>query len=76
MPKPSTVTVLLVPTFLVSKLALTLLKAKLSPDSRSLLSVALAVVKLSYTLLAAVLLITRSFCVMSAVVVALVLVRW
>ena len=74
--KPATVTALAAPTFLVSKLALVLLKAKLSPERRSLLSVTLAVVKLSYTLLATVLLITRSFCVMSAVVVALVLVRW
>ena len=75
MPKPATVTVLPVPTFFVSKLALVLAIVKLSPVSMSLLSVAAAVVVVSYTLSVAVALITRSFLVMAANVVVLPLVR-
>ena len=75
MPKPSTVTVLPVPTFFVSKLALVLANVKLSPESMSLVSAAVASVVVSYTLSVAVALITRSFLVMAANVVVLPLVR-
>ena len=75
MPKPLTVTALAVPTFLVSKSALVLLKVTLSPESMSLVSAVVASVVVSYTLSVAVELITRSFFVMAAVVVVLALVR-
>ena len=74
--KPTTVTVLPVPTFLVSNVAPVLLKVKLSPESRSLVSAVVASVVVSYTLSVAAELITRSFFVIFAVVVELELLRW
>ncbi len=69
---PLMLTVLLVPTFLVSKVAALAVKVKLSPETRSSVKLTLAVVLPSYTLLFALLLMFKVRAVTSALVLLLV----
>ena len=69
---PLTVTVLAVPTFLLAKVALVGLALSTSPATRLSVSVAVALVPPSYTLLTPVALTSNARAVMSAVVMAVV----